>query len=439
VFLQKVTKGRGLARNWIIEGYQNNRDLSEEMKEKMTEFLLSLHGIKEDSKAAYISKIKVLGRYLTKDRGLIGFEDAKAIDLNLFLSRYSSEYTLNTSIYVIKKFYTFIKLPEITENLRLYTIQPEQITPSETLTPDEIIALANEASKRRELYKIAILVLFESCARISEVLQLKLGDVVFSSVIDKDTKKRKPIATLHFKRSKGGVIKQPVVLVMFASELKRWCDNHRYKGNKQAFLFPSPTKKGASVSRDSIGCSLWNAANRLGIQKRVNPHWLRHSGLSYFANDKNYNEQLLKWRAGWTNTSMAARYVHSGAELENSAYLERMGLSPIENALEPKRIVSKTCPHCQASNPYTNSNCDFCAMPLDLEEYKKEIEKRRDLEHFHEALKKTSTGKLTEEHRKIIEQQVDVVKKLIEYGYPDEAQNSLELLLTTWANVLLAK
>ena len=66
--MKKKTKGTDLPKNWIIEGYQNSGDLTEEMKEKMTEYLLSLHGIKEDSKAVYISKIKVLGRYLTKKR-----------------------------------------------------------------------------------------------------------------------------------------------------------------------------------------------------------------------------------------------------------------------------------------------------------------------------------------------------------------------------------
>ena len=41
-------------------------------------------------------------------------------------------------------------------------------------------------------------------------------------------------------------------------------------------------------------------------------------------------------------------------------------------------ITPKTCPHCQAPNPYTNRHCDSCAMPLALEDYKTEIEKRRN-------------------------------------------------------------
>lgn len=433
--MKKESKVRGLPKNWIIEQYENNRDLTEEMKEKMTEYLLSLHGIKENSKSLYLLKAKMLGIFLTR-RGLNRFEDAKEFDLNLFLSHYNNENTLNQYIYVFKQLYKFLNLPDVVHRLQYYKIELEQITPSETLSTQEVIAIAKEASKRRELYKVIILTLFESCARISEVLRLKLGDIVFSSVVNKEGQ-RKPIATLHFKRSKGGVKKQPVVLVMFACELKRWCNNHPSKGDKQSFLFPSPTNNGKAISNDCVAVALYNAGNRLAINKRLHPHWLRHSGLSFCANKKNYNELLLMWRAGWNDTAMARRYIHSGAELENKAYLERMGYV-IEKETEQK-IASKTCPHCQASNPYTISNCDFCSMPLDLEEYKKEIEKRRDLEQFHEALKKTSTGKLAKEHRAIIKEQVELVSKLIDYGYPNEAQNDLEALLTTWAKVLLTK
>ncbi|MFC1486384.1 tyrosine-type recombinase/integrase [Thermoproteota archaeon] len=434
--MKKKSKGTDLPKNWIIEQYENNTDITEEMKEKMTEFLLSLHGIMENSKALYISKIKMLGRYLTQKRKITRFEDAKTIDLDFFLAQYNNKYTLNVTSYVIKKFYTFLNLPELTTNFRLYPIQLEQITPSETLTPEEVIKLADEASKRRELYKVIILTLFESCARISEVLQLKLGDAIFTSVVDKEGH-RKPIATLHFKRSKGGVKKQPVNLVMFASELKRWYDNHPYKSDKQAYLFPSPTKNGNAVTRDSVAFSLWNAAQRLGITKRINPHWLRHSGLSFFANNKNYNEQLLMWRAGWTNTSMARRYIHSGAELENNAYLERMGF--ITEKPTEQKITSKPCPHCQASNPYTNSNCDLCAMPLDLEEYEKVIEKKRDMERYYQTLDKMNTGKLDEEQEAEIDSMVKTIMMGVEIERYDIVKDYLKLTLISWAKMFVGK
>lgn len=134
--MQKETKVRGLPRNWIIEQYENNSDLTEEMKEKMTEYLLSLHGIKENSKSLYVLKAKMLGIFLT-ERGLNRFEEAKEFDLNLFLSQYNNENTLNQYIYVFKQLYKFLNLPEIVSRLQYYKIELEQITPSETLTPQK--------------------------------------------------------------------------------------------------------------------------------------------------------------------------------------------------------------------------------------------------------------------------------------------------------------
>lgn len=51
--------------------------LTEEMKVRMTEYLLSLHGIKENTKDDYLSKVKMLGIFLTK-QGITRFEDARA-------------------------------------------------------------------------------------------------------------------------------------------------------------------------------------------------------------------------------------------------------------------------------------------------------------------------------------------------------------------------
>ena len=411
--------------------YKKYDGLTEEMKARMTEYLLSLHGISENTKDDYLSKVKRLGIFLTK-RGIMRFEDANCIDIDLFLSKYNNENTLNLYIYVFKSFYNYIKRPEVTEHLKLYKIELEQITPSEILTPDEVMKLANETARRRELYKVVTLTLYESCARISEILHLKLGDVVFSSVTDKDGQ-RKLIAILHFKRSKGNVPKQPVTLIMFASELKRYCNNH--PGDSQSWLFPSPYDSNEPLSKDTVECVLWNAGERLGIKKRTNPQWFRHSGLSYFANHHNYNEQLLMWRAGWKNTTMAKRYIHSGAELEGKAYLERMGYAIEEE--KPITIKPKTCPHCNALNPYTNTNCDFCAMPLDLEEYKKEIEKRRNMESLYANLQKIYTGKITEEQKAELNHHAEIMVDLSKIGREDLASQYIEKLLESWVKAFL--
>lgn len=114
------------------------------------------------------------------------------------------------------------------------------------------------------------------------------------------------------------------------------------------------------------------------VEKKVNPHWLRHSMLSYCVNVLEYNEQLLMWRAGWKDTAMAKRYVHSGASLQNSAYLRKSGYE-IEEEESEKPLLPKNCLQCGSVNAQTNKFCDMCRMPLDIEEYTKAVESRKSI------------------------------------------------------------
>jgi len=423
----------------LIENILNHRDLSVEMQETLRKFNKSLHGRKNNTKLQYLTKLKKFGEYLIEN-GKEKYQNAIKEDFDDFLDRYNNADTLNLYIVVLKSFYSdFLGLPQVVEHLKMFDDDLPPISPSEVLTPEEIVKLAEESTKRRPLYKYLTLVAFESCARINEILNLKIGDVTFSSIRDKDGK-RVLISTLHFSRlAKGGIRKEPVVLSMFATELKHWVENHPLKVNSpktnlnpKAYLFPSPVNPNKHISECNFWEALWNAGQRLGLEKKCNPHWLRHSGLSYCSNDLNYNEQLLKWRAGWTNTTQAKRYIHSGAELENKAYLERQGY--IVEEKEPEIIKSKTCPHCNQPNPYTGVNCDYCGMPLDLKEYKKEIEKKRVAEVYFDNLQKLKDGKLTEEQMVEINKHIEIVQQLP----PEHAKTYLTMLLGEWTKIFLS-
>ena len=173
----------------------------ERMQETLEDYMLSLHSVSEDSKKIYLGQLKTFASFLMS-RGIKRFQDATSKDKDLFLSRYQKDNTKNGYIARLKYLYgKLLKQPELVEHLKIVNHDIEPVTPAELLRPDEVVKLANEASKRREMYKVIILTLYESCARISGLLSLKIGDVVFSSVVDKEGH-RKLIAILHFKRSK---------------------------------------------------------------------------------------------------------------------------------------------------------------------------------------------------------------------------------------------
>jgi integrase len=407
--------------------------LNEKIQQTIASYLATMHNLSEGTKEGYLVRLRRFALFLM-EHGCTSFEDAGKEAVNEFLSSKKNHSTVNGYITTLKPFYReFLNKEEVIKSLKYYLEEVQPISPSELLTPDEVVKIAEACGRRREMYKVIALTLFESCARKGEVLSLKLGDVAFTSVFDKENKKRL-IATLHFSRSKANVPKQPVTLVMFAYEMKRYCDNHG--GEPQAWLFPSPYDKNNLIGTNVIEDLLYESARKLGIQKRVNPHWFRHSGLSYFANCRNYNEQLLMWRAGWKNTSMAKRYIHSGAELEKKAYLERMGYQVTQE--EDKLVLPKPCPHCSVLNPITNKDCDQCGMPLDLEVYKAEIERKRSIEQLYKNLQEISEKKLTAEQEKELSKRTDTILGLLELGRDDWAREYISKLLEHWTKAFLA-
>ena len=424
-------RGSGDLKAQLREWVQTD-GLNDSLVGTMANYLTTMHNLSEGTKEGYLVRLRRFGLFLIEHK-VDSFEDADKRVVDGFLSSLKSHNTVNGYLTTLKPFYReFLNKKAVVKGLKYHLEELQPISPSELLTPDEVIRIAEECGKRREMYKIIPLVFFESCARKSEVLGLKLGDVTFNSVLDRENKKRL-IATLHFSRSKANVPKQPVTLVMFAYELKRYCDNHG--GSPQDWLFQSPYNRLKSIGSGVIEELLYESARKLGIQKRVNPHWFRHSGLSYFANSRNYNEQLLMWRAGWKNTSMAKRYIHSGAELEKKAYLERMGYKVSQEG--DQLILPKPCPHCSVLNPTTNKNCDQCGMPLDLTLYKAEIEKRRNIEQLYKNLQQMGTGRLTAEQENELEKRTDTLLGLLELGRDDLAKEYISKLLEHWTKAFL--
>lgn len=365
-----------------IERILNSETLTNQMKTKLGEYHNSLHNAKLTTKLDYLVRLKKLGEH-AKESGLKRFEDLTKAEIDLFLSNLKTVGTRNTYICGIKTFYKWLGYGEIVKDFKPKKRENSNITPSQLLTPEDAVKLASHMPTEEN--KVLTLTLYESAARISEVLELRVGDVEFESVRDKENNPSQ-IAILYFGKSKGDVQKQPVTMVMFSSELNRWIRSHPYKDDSMAYVFFSTKNPTKHIDKSVVWSNLKKAAKKAGIKKKCNPHWLRHSMLSYLANQRNYNEQLLMWRAGWKNTLMAKRYIHSGAEIEKKEYLERHGFKVEEK--KPEIIRPKPCPHCNSLNPYTNNACDLCGMPLDMEEYRKALEKKRLMEMGLEEVKK---------------------------------------------------
>lgn len=152
--------------------------------------------------------------------------------------------------------------------------------------------------------KALLLVLFDSGARIEELLNVRLKpEHVFWKEEAKCFKLR-----LEFSKTKPRTISVPLCTRL----LDEWLKIHPHKGNPGAQLFP--------MAYGAVKMVL----KRLGekaLSKRVTPHMLRHSSVTYYAS-RLKNRYQLCYRYGW---AMSSKVV--------DRYLDREGIMEEETSL----------------------------------------------------------------------------------------------------------
>ncbi len=167
----------------------------------------------------------------------------------------------------IKSFFNYLLLEEVIESSPAELIEtPKSARPlPDTLTVEEIDRLINsiDDSTTKGLRDRAILEVLYSCGlRVSELCDLRLGDLFFGEgyirVIGKGNKQRLvPVS---------GMARDRIQLYMEAR------DNSR---RKEEILFLN--NRGKKLTRVMIFTIIKQAAIRAGIDKKISPHTFRHS------------------------------------------------------------------------------------------------------------------------------------------------------------------
>ncbi|MFH0752133.1 MAG: tyrosine-type recombinase/integrase [archaeon] len=245
----------------------------------------------------------------------------------------------------------------------------KELIEAELLKPSEIKDMMLRAGKQRD--KAIIITLYETAARISELLNIRLKDIEFGE--------QETIIRIMVSKTK----KRKVPVFDATPYLLDLVNNHPYKDDPNAYAFMSyaSNRYGKMLWPDSVGRILKLTAKRAGIKKPVYCHLLRHSRLSWLAKVEKLNERDLRILAGWSERSdMPNTYLHYNIEgvLEkmriNRGILDTKGL---EQEHEKQVLQPKKCPRCQRTNPSDSSFCN-CGMPLTttahlkLEEIKKQ-------------------------------------------------------------------
>ncbi len=218
------------------------------------------------------------------------------------------------------------------------------------LSKDEVLLMIQAARSQRD--RALIFCLYESGCRASEILGLRMQDIVLNEhggyiVVDGKT---------------GG---RRIPLIESVPELQMWLNMHPFKDDETCPVWAVSGIIRKSLTYRALYQIVETLAVRACLPKDISPHSLRHASATHHA--AKLNEFQMRQLYGWAPSSpMPSRYVHlSGRDLDDAvrAYngLPAEGQVAASNPTKPKE-----CSRCHKENSALASFCMQCGMALDL-------------------------------------------------------------------------
>ena len=341
-----------------IDSVRESDDIGERNTELICEYKRDqvLSGIAEATILKKVSRLKMLAQNAEQPFDEMGKADVK----DMLQWVHSQDYE-DTTVFSYKSaicvFWKWLKDtdndedPAETEWIEFANVSGNDKLPKDLLTKEEIQQQIEAAKNPRD--KAFISLLYETGARIGEVIDLTVGDIE-----DRDHGKKVIID------GKTGPRRLP--LVECVPYLNSWLSKH-----------PNPEKDNPLWCKiqqgdpeDELGYRyirekiLKKNMERAGIDKDSNPHHYRHSRASHLANELK-EAQLCEW-FGWVQGSdVPARYVHlSGRDMDN-AYDQMHGLYEPDDDEDTPDVIE--CPRCQELNEPEAAFCMRCGFAIDQE------------------------------------------------------------------------
>lgn len=294
---------------------------------------------------------------------------------------------------ILKVFYIWLygdgTIPKPVEDIQRRRKDIEPLKESEVLTPTEINKLLRACSRNRD--KAIISLLFETGVRVGELISCNINDFISYGRYAKV-------------RVRGKTGMRTIAIANCVVYVEQWLNEHPNNHDDNAPLFTSVSEnnKFNRLTGRGVACIISRVAERIGITKRYNPHWFRHSGLDYYTRKTHANERDLKMRAGWhRDSSMHFRYIHYGEDEVNENYLKAMGVTTKKrNHNEDKLLEPKECSRCKKIfpddgsrwlHPPTAKYC-HCGQILDIGMLKHIENVQKEADKFAEIMLKQPMG-----------------------------------------------
>ncbi|RKY12784.1 MAG: hypothetical protein DRP65_00245 [Planctomycetota bacterium] len=344
-----------------LERVVDARELTARNKELIFRFLSHISPeVSERRLTFYTHKLRKLGTWLKKDFDAVTEQDLRC--LLTFLSKghacesggVYSQGTLHGYKVTLKRFYRWLEGDNEEYPRKVKWIKSNGDTtrihePEQLLTFEEVVEMIRHARNPRD--KAMISFLYESGARISEMLSMNIRHLEFTSTVVK--------ATLPVSKTRPRVIP----LVSCKRHLASWVNYHPLKDDPNAPLWSNLKRDGSvPLYAQTVGKILKVTAVNAGINKRVYPHLFRACSITH-KQAAGWPEQAIKVFHGLSKDSKVMKH-YSHLSYNNLEQIQKkMNGLPTENAAELNRSVK--CPGCGKHNPLYVETCT-CGLPTEM-------------------------------------------------------------------------
>ena len=363
--------------NRAKELIKTTKDINQANKNHILKFVdrLSAEGLSKARQIKYIYNLKTISELLKMD-----YDKAKKSDIEKLCSKINNsdyaEWTKHDFKSEIKRFYKWLKqtdeYPEEVKWLKNNMKRSKRKLPTELLTIEDVKKLAEYTNNLRD--RCLILVLYETGARVGEILGVKIKDIDFD----------KYGALINLFGKTGA---RKVRVIASQPSISNWLLEHPNKETKtfrDSYLFCGlwGVNKGDELQYRHVNKLLKEAGEKAIIQKPMNPHHFRHSRATELA--KKLTEAQLCQYMGWVQGSKeASTYVHLSGRDTDRAILEMHGLA--EEEKERSKFKPIICPRCKIKNDPSSKFCSGCSLGLDeksIMEYDQRHEKLKKAEEL---------------------------------------------------------
>lgn len=216
----------------------------------------------------------------------------------------------------IKHFFKWMGKEEMTDHIKIKTIKCN-LKREDILTVEDVNRLIEGTDSH--LYKALIAFMFESGARIGEILAIRVKDVQENDM--------------------GMIVGIPQTKT--GNDIRRvGCPfSSQYIRNMLSYLPVSKDSKLFDISKEGVWIYLKKLADKVGIDKPISAHKFRHAQATYMVLN-GYQESNIRKKLGWTGDSeMIARYIHMVDDDVINAAFEKSG-----GICTPKKILELNQP-----------------------------------------------------------------------------------------------